>query len=146
MTSHEEIRNLLATYCELVDSGDAAGLAELFAHATLCSLDGQVWGRGREGVLDVWWPQIRLYEGTPRTQHVTANPRIEVDEEAGTATCHSAYIVFQATDDLPLQPIITGTYRDTFTRSDAGSWCFAERRYGVTTTGDLSQHMAGRVG
>ena len=146
MSAHEEIRALLARYCELVDSGDAEALADLFAEASLATLDGQVWGTGREAVLKVWWPQIRLYDGSPRTQHVTANSRIEVDEQAGTALSHSSYVVFQSTPDLPLQPIITGSYHDTFAISASGRWHFTQRGYGVSLTGDLTHHMAGRIG
>ena len=146
MTSADSIRNLLSTYCELVDSGDSEGLADLLADAELATLDGQVWGSGRDGVLSVWWPQIRLYDGSPRTQHVTANPVIEVDESAGTATCRSSYVVFQAAPRLPLQPIITGRYHDTFARGDDGAWRFTQRRYGISLTGDLSHHLGGPIG
>ena len=146
MTSAEQIRHLLARYCELVDAGDSEGLADLLADAELATLEGQVWGRGRDGVLRVWWPQIKLHDGSPRTQHLTVNPVVEVDEAGGTATCRSSYVVFQATDDLPLQPIITGSYRDSFARSSDGGWKFTERRYGVNQTGDLSHHLAGPIG
>lgn len=145
-SAHEQIRNLLSRYCECVDSGDSAALAELLADAELATLEGYVWGRGREGVLKAWWPQLHQYDGVPRTQHVTANPIIDVDDGAGVATCRSSYVVFQSTQDLVLSPIVTGTYHDSFARAADGSWHFTERRYGVSLVGDLSHHMRGRIG
>jgi hypothetical protein len=41
---------------------------------------------------------------------------------------------------LPLQPIITGSYRDRFEKVD-GAWRFSERRELVGETGDLSAHL-----
>ncbi len=59
--------------------------------------------------------------------------------------------MLQATDDLPLQPIITGRYVDRFSRTvgdapaggpaPAGAWHFVERRFAVDLVGDLSHHL-----
>ena len=65
---------------------------------------------------------------------------IEVDDEAGTATAQTYYTVLQATDELPLQPIITGRYRDTFHRLE-GSWWFDTRTMYVDQAGDLGYHL-----
>ena len=89
----------------------------------------------------MWDAQTMRYEGVPRTRHVTANPVIEADEASGIAEVSSSYVVFQGTDALPLQPIITGRYYDTFTRDDDGRWRFAQRRYAIDHVGDLSHHL-----
>lgn len=138
---HEAIRNLLGRYCELIDAGDMDGLVDLLAYAVLRDDAGNELGRGREGAARVY-AGVHLHpDGTPRTRHVTANSIIDVDEDAGTATARSAYIVFQATDTLPLQPIIAGRYRDRFARRD-GEWCFTERAFTVDLVGELGQHLA----
>ncbi|MDQ1696620.1 MAG: hypothetical protein QOJ03_1973 [Frankiaceae bacterium] len=144
--AHEEIRNLLGSYCALMDAGDFAGLAALFAGATLADEHGMVFATGADEVQRMWDAQTIRYgttehDGSPRTRHVTANPVIEVDEQAGTATCSSSYVVFQGTDDLPLQPIVTGRYADTFARDGDGTWHFAQRCYAVDHVGDLSHHL-----
>ena len=138
--AHEAIRNLLGKYCELMDAGQFAGLAELFAHATLADEHGNVFATGADEVHRMWDAQTILYDGAPRTRHVTANPVIDLDDQAGIAQVSSSYIVFQGTDDLPLQPIITGRYLDTFTRG-GGGWHFTQRRYAIDHLGDLSQHL-----
>lgn len=155
--AHEEIRNLLGRYCALMDAGDFAGLAGLFADATLADEHGTVFATGAGEVRTMWERQTVLHPSaapaahdtgpraehgrSPRTRHVTANPVIEVDEAAGTATCTSAYVVFQGTDTLALQPIVTGRYADTFARGADGRWRWTQRRYAVDHVGDLSQHL-----
>jgi 3-phenylpropionate/cinnamic acid dioxygenase small subunit len=137
----EAIRTLLYRYCELMDAGDFDGLAALFIDATLTDESGAVVAEGREGALRLWSKGTLLHEGSPRTRHITANSIIEVDEAAAIATARSSYVVFQATDALPLQPIITGRYRDKFARSVEGVWHFTERCFFVDQVGDLSNHL-----
>ncbi|MGW3496296.1 nuclear transport factor 2 family protein [Streptomyces sp. NPDC001020] len=79
-------------------------------------------------------------DGTPRTQHVTTNVAIEVDEQAGTAVSRSYVTVLQALPDLPLQPIAGGRYHDRFERRD-GQWRFVERRVRINLVGDVSRHL-----
>lgn len=139
--AHEQIRNLLGRYCELMDAGHFAGLAELFAHATLADEHGSVFATGADEMRTMWERQTILYNGTPRTRHVTANPVIDVDEASGIAEVSSSYVVFQGTEALTLQPIVTGRYYDTFTRDGSDRWHFAQRRYAMDHVGDLSHHL-----
>ena len=144
--AHEAIRNLLGNYCELMDAGHFAELADLFARATLADEHGNVFATGSDEMRAMWERQTILYpansraphDGRPRTKHVTANPVIHVDGD--NATCSSSYIVFQGTDDVPLQPIVTGRYADTFSRDETG-WHFTQRRYAIDHVGDLSHHL-----
>ena len=136
------IANLLYTYARLVDTGDYAGIGRLFAHARLTAEHSDMDVRGAEAIEAHYARTTRLYPDTrtPKTKHVMTNPIIEVDEEAGTATCHAYYTVFQATEALPLQPIITGRYEDRFERVD-GHWRYTEKKFFVDQIGDLSQHL-----
>jgi 3-phenylpropionate/cinnamic acid dioxygenase small subunit len=139
--SDTQITNLLYAYAECIDSGDLPGAAALFEHARLrvgrddATIDAA-------GILRFWTSFVILYpDGTPRTKHVTTNPIVEVDEDAGTATCRSYYTVFQQTDDFPLQVIVTGRYHDRFQRVD-GRWRFAYRDYTlIDQVGDVSHHL-----
>jgi 3-phenylpropionate/cinnamic acid dioxygenase small subunit len=138
--AHEAIRNLLGRYCELIDAGELDALADLFAEAVLRDDADNELGRGREGAAQVY-AGVRIHpDGTPRTRHLTTNSIIDVDEDAGTATVRSVYVVFQATDAVPLQPIIAGRYRDRFARRD-GEWHFTERAFGIDLVGNLSDHL-----
>jgi uncharacterized protein (TIGR02246 family) len=137
------VENLIARYAELVDTGDFAGLGEMFTDA-LFGGEGDAVVRGREAVEKIFRASVQVYDdGTPRTKHVTTNVRVEVDEGSGTAVSHSYVTVFQALPELPLQPIVAGRYRDVFERRD-GTWRFVERRFTTDLVGDVSHHL--RVG
>lgn len=138
---YEQIRNLLGTYTESMDGGRFADLAELFRDAKMVSESGDVIADGYDAIRQNYERGTQLYNGSPRTKHVTTNVVIELDEDTGTATARSAYVVFQGTEALPLQPIITGRYRDNFVRDDSGHWRFSQRMFFVDQIGDLSHHL-----
>ena len=142
LTDGDVIRNLLGTYCRLVDAGDFAGIGRLMADARVCDESGTVLASGSEQIAGLYRSLTRRYDdGTPLTQHVLTNTILEpVDDERVVA--RSSYLVLQATPDLPLQPIITGSYVDTFVRTNgADRWRFEERRFGLGRTGDVTQHL-----
>jgi 3-phenylpropionate/cinnamic acid dioxygenase small subunit len=137
--SHGMIENLIATYAELVDDGDFAGVGNLLAEATYTGGSGTV--SGRDPIEKMLRDNVIVYEdGTPRTKHITTNVAIEVDEEAGTAVARSYFTALQALPGLALQPIVSGRYQDRFKRRD-GEWCFVERRVRTDLVGDLSHHL-----
>ena len=142
MDDHRAIENLLYRYAERIDAGDFEGVAELFRHATIIAAGGQHRIEGYEAVLAMYRGFTRLYDdGTPRTQHIVSNARVEVDGDSAQA--HSRFTVLQATDALALQAIIAGHYADRFERVD-GAWRFAERAMIPTLYGDVSQHLLQR--
>jgi 3-phenylpropionate/cinnamic acid dioxygenase small subunit len=140
MSSATAITNLLYRYAELIDSGDLAGTAALFAQARVKVGDG--WLEGSAPMEALWRETVRIYPcGTPRTKHVVTNPIVEIDEAAGTATCRSYYTVIQAAENLPLQVICAGRYHDSFVR-DAAGWRFATRDYSLfDLAGNMSAHL-----
>ena len=140
--AHEAIRNLLGRYCEVMDAADWAALGALFDGAELAGPDGRVIAAGSDAVTAMYATGTRLYDGSPRTRHITANTIVEVD--GGAATARSSYVVFQAVDGFALQPIITGRYVDAFTQID-GTWRFARRQFFVDHVGDLSRHLTYEV-
>ena len=141
MNSATAITNLLYRYAELMDAGDLEAVAALFARARIKTGGGEM-VEGAAPMLALWQAHVRLYPcGTPRTKHVITNPIVEVDEQAGTATCRSYYTVFQATPDLPLQAICAGRYHDAFVRTE-GKCHFSGRDYSLLDlVGDLNQHL-----
>jgi 3-phenylpropionate/cinnamic acid dioxygenase small subunit len=138
-SSHRAIENLIARYAELVDDGDFAGLGLLLAEATFTGGGEPV--SGRDAIEKMFRDTLIVYaDGTPRTQHVTTNIAIEVDEQAGTAVSRSYVTVLQALPELPLRPIAGGRYHDRFERR-AGRWRFIERRVRINLVGDVSRHL-----
>jgi 3-phenylpropionate/cinnamic acid dioxygenase small subunit len=140
--SHHAITTLMYRYAECVDQADFEGLSELFAHGVL----GSTAAESEEGMTG---DQVgRFYAATNRvhpngtlcTRHVATNLLIDIDEQADRATARSYYVVFQATDRLPFQPIVGGRYDDRFERVD-GTWRFARRLVHVDQIGDMSEHL-----
>ncbi|OBC02196.1 nuclear transport factor 2 family protein [Mycobacterium sp. 852002-40037_SCH5390672] len=142
--SATEITNLIYTYAQLLDRGDLDAVARLFEHGRICGVeDGppETVFAGSARVREMYEMATRIYDdGTPKTKHNTTNVQLYIDEAAGTARSASYYCVTQATDDLPLQVIVTGHYKDTFHRVD-GAWCFDSRTMFVDQVGDVSRHL-----
>lgn len=142
--AEQQIAKLIYTYADRIDRGDFQGVSELFvdgaiAYAHDAPVDQQV--VGADAVLGSYQATTRLYDdSTPRSKHLTTNLSIDVDHLAGTAAAQSYYTVLQQTNELSLQPIISGTYTDTF-RIIEGNWCFAVRVIEVSHLGDLSKHL-----
>jgi 3-phenylpropionate/cinnamic acid dioxygenase small subunit len=134
------IENLIYSYAERIDAGDFAGVAALFRHGRIEAVPG-VFIEGEDQVLGLYESSTRRYDdGTPRTRHMTTNVMITVDDTGDTANARTYYTVFQQTEELPLQAIISGHYHDSFHLVD-GEWCFDTRQMFVDLTGDLSHHL-----
>lgn len=139
---HLAIPRLMFRYAELIDSGDFAGVGELFSDGVIEVTETGGIYTGRDEVRSMYEDWVRIYpdNGTPHTKHTTTNLQLEVDDERGTASCRSYVMVLQSTDDLPLQPILSGRYFDSFDRVD-GTWRFLRRRMTNEYLGNLSQHL-----
>jgi hypothetical protein len=147
LSDGDRICGLLGTYCHLIDAGDFAGLGDLMSAATLRTEDGALLATGAEEVAALYAGLVRIHAGgTPMTQHLVANTVFDEPGEDGTVRARSSYLVLQATPELPLQPVVTGTYVDTFGRDAAGRWRFTERRFGIGRAGDLSNHLTTSIG
>jgi 3-phenylpropionate/cinnamic acid dioxygenase small subunit len=137
------IQNLLNRYSDAVDRGDFEAVGEMFRHADVYFPgDGEPSVRAGTGDFARQlrkWIRVHPETGNPRTRHLCTNPIIDFDDDAH-ARCQTYFVVFQAADGFPLQPIITGSYVDRFEKVD-GRWRFRERRELVGQTGDLSAHL-----
>ena len=136
------ISNLLFEYARRIDSGDFAGVAELFRHGIISTPQGDV--VGYDAVLAMYRQSTRLYEdGTPGTRHLTTNLAITLDGEQ--ARCDSYFTVLQALPDFPLQTIISGRYEDELALVQ-DQWQFRCRRMFPDLLGDLSRHLLFELG
>lgn len=136
------IENLIYTYAERIDAGDLEGVAALFGKGRIISPEHGATFNGYDEVLALYQASCRIHEpqGTPLTRHLTSNVIIEVADSGAEAVARSCYTVFQATESLPLQAIISGRYRDSFSK-DADGWHFSSREMYVDLLGDCSQHL-----
>src|SRR5438105_401461 len=117
MSAQDDIRNLLYRYCEMIDAGNIDGLVDLFADAVLCGFEHDREWRGRDEIRAMYSVPGRgeRTAGTRRTKHITTNVLVEVDEDAGTATARSYWVLLTSeSPDTPIHITLAGTYRDRF--------------------------------
>jgi 3-phenylpropionate/cinnamic acid dioxygenase small subunit len=139
--SYHAITTLMFRYAECIDAADFDGLGELFASAAITNEGYPGAIAGRKAVAKLYRSTNRVHnDGTLRTRHLTTNVIVDIDEDADTATARSAFVVFQATPELPLQPIVTGRYHDRFARVE-GQWSFAARHILLEQRGDVRHHL-----
>ena len=139
--SHHAITALLYRYAEYIDAADFDGIGALFADGKITNEGYRGAIVGREAVRDLYKGTNRVHaDGTLRTRHLAVNVFVDIDEDAGTATARSAFVVFQATDALPLQPIVAGRYHDAFARASDG-WHFTHRHILLEQVGNVHEHL-----
>ena len=133
------VRQLLARYVHNVDDGKIDDNAELLADARFQV--GETVVEGREGVATFFRDNVQHHEdGTPRTWHALSNILIDVESDTAAKSV-SYFTVHQELPGLPLQPIVTGRYVDTFAFQD-GQWRFATRAVEPRLFGNVGFHVA----
>jgi hypothetical protein len=141
-SASEQISRLIFLCDQRNDDGDFDGVGELFAHGSIgVEGMGDEVASGAAAIAAQFRNATRVYEtGGARTHHLSTNLIIDVDEEAGTATCQSHYVMYQQTDELPLQPINAGRNFDEFARID-GEWRWTKRYIRVLLVGNMEHHL-----
>ena len=140
-SSYHAITTLMFRYAEYVDAADFEGIGALFAHGEMTTRGMKGAIVGADAVRDLYVHSNKVHEnGTLLTRHLTTNVVVDIDEGHNRAESRSTFVVFQATPTVPLQPIVTGRYRDRFARID-GDWWFAQREMDVGQIGNVSDHL-----
>ena len=134
-----DIERLLFRYAKCVDTADWDGLSELFRHARVyIAPDESLTG---DAVAKLWRSVNRVHpDGTLRTRHVVTNIVVDVADDGEHANVAAYFLVVQATENLPLQPIVAGSYDDTFHKVD-GKWAFETMRIDLDLVGNVSEHL-----
>lgn len=137
----DAVRTLLADYADAIDAGDFPRVAEILSGAEVQTEDGTVVAAGYDQVLAMYQGTTRLHaDGTPRTAHLVTNVVVEAGDGPDELRVRSRFVVLQATERVPLQPVVVGRYDDLFARTD-GVWHFSRRRMVPQLWGDVSDHL-----
>jgi hypothetical protein len=141
MSSVDEITNLIYEYYHRMDLGNYEGVASLYGETAQMrdGVTGASW-TGKDETFALWKGLVKIYDGIPLTKHCVTNVVVDVDEDAGTASAKCYVIEFQATEHLPLQPVIVGRWYDELERAD-GKWRFKTRTWFSDLVGNLSAHL-----
>jgi 3-phenylpropionate/cinnamic acid dioxygenase small subunit len=134
-----DIPNLLYRYAMLFDDGEFLACARLFDAGSVIAEGHAI--KGAENIAAMWSTWVQLYDGKPKTRHITTNPIIALSDDGQSATCQSQWTVIQAAPGYPLQIVASGRYEDKFAIT-GGAWAFTERNYAQSDlAGDLSAHL-----
>lgn len=136
--AHEEIRNLLGSFSEIMDAGDWGALGELFANGRIVDDRDRTIAAGTQQVVELWTAMVRTYDGSPCTRHLVSGPVVEIKETA--ATCRSSYLVSQQVPGGELRLIAGGRYLDKLHVRN-GRWTFTERKFFLDQEGDMTKHL-----
>ncbi|MCZ4519477.1 nuclear transport factor 2 family protein [Rhodococcus ruber] len=143
-SGYNAIANILARYAQRIDAADFDGVGDLFAKAVveMDGPEGRVRLEGADAVSGFFRASARVYEdGSTHTRHVITNLIIDVDEDAGTGSSSSSAVVLQAVEGvIALQPILVGSYDDTFERVGT-EWSISSRFLSIDLMGDVSKHL-----
>jgi hypothetical protein len=143
-----EIKGILHEYPRLTDKGDFEGVGRYYENVAQYLKDQKTgaWELRRAGLsvkagADAYAQIVRKFPDseTPKTRHLITNVVIE-DEGPDRARSECYIVVLQATQRLPLQAIIAGTFFDKFARRD-GRWRLVERYEDMELVGNLSEHL-----
>jgi uncharacterized protein (TIGR02246 family) len=133
----DEIREVMAHYCQALDACRFADVAGLFAEDGEWTTDyGAASGRGEiEALLTRTVP--KKGEG-PQRKHYIANIIIKVDGDAASSV--SDYLIIRESES-GLIPVMGGTYKDRFRKQD-GVWRFVRKELVHDIAGDMALKTA----
>jgi 3-phenylpropionate/cinnamic acid dioxygenase small subunit len=142
------IENLMHRYAELMDAGDASGLAAFFGDAEIVVEPGENVRPERVGSYRGRDQIYAFYGGDAAParagafMHMTTNSIVEVDEGAGTATARSYYAVLSRVAAGQIGVVVAGRYRDRF-ELVGSEWRFASRAYLTSLAGSALNALTG---
>jgi uncharacterized protein (TIGR02246 family) len=122
MEDKDAIREVMAKYCHALDACRFNEVAALFLPDGEWVTDYGV-ARGRAGIERLLSNTVPRKGEGPQRKHYITNILIHLNGD--TAQCVSDYLIIREADG-GLIPVMGGTYRDTFSRYEAG-WLFARK-------------------
>ena len=92
LEDREAIRNLIASYGPLADSGDAAGVALLWTGDGVYAVDGFPEARGHAAIAALITGPVHQALMARGCAHVLGAPMIDLDGDRASARCHSVVL------------------------------------------------------
>jgi 3-phenylpropionate/cinnamic acid dioxygenase small subunit len=141
----EAIRRIVLSYPEASDTGDLPGVGRFMDGVRLGHFglaDEEMAIGSADAAAEMYARSVVFYpDGLSHAKHLITNVDIGFSDGGQSARAHSTYVVLQARPELPLQPICTGRYDDTLSRTD-GSWRLVTRRECMDLKGELGFHVS----
>ncbi len=119
LEDREAIRDLIARYGPLADSGDAAGVAALFAPDAVYAVGGMGEAKGRAAIAALIDGPVHRALMAQGCAHVLTSPAIDLHGDLAKARCHS--VVF-AREGEGWRAVRVSANRWELARSAQGWW------------------------
>jgi uncharacterized protein (TIGR02246 family) len=138
--ARDAIRDLVARYNQLGDTGRVDALAQLFSNDAVLETPSDVC-RGRDGILALFASvasRTKSDAKIKRLRHFTATHAIDIDSaNEATGICYYQVLTENGLDHW-------GVYADRYVRGEDGLWLFAARTAGIDgmTPGGWAEQMA----
>ena len=117
LEDREAIRNLIASYGPLADSGDAEAVARLWTPDGVYAVDGFPEARGHAAIAALITGPVHQALMARGCAHVLGPPAIALDGERATARCHSVVL---ARAGETWEPVRVAANRWELTRTPEG--------------------------
>ena len=128
----DEIRELMAAYCQALDACRFADVAALFAEDAVWTTDyGEA--KGRKAIEEMFRSVVPVKGEGPQRKHYITNIIIKVDGD--TAKSVSDYLIIRESGK-DLIPVMGGTYKDKWVKRD-GKWWFQRKELQHDIAGDM---------
>lgn len=127
LEARNALLDLISGYAQGFDHHDPELLRSVFHEDAVLDL-GPIWGSYR-GIDEIMGAADQFWTGAPFMHHWMANPLVEIDLAAGTATGSSALDCLSTFTESGTSHI-GGRYRDKFVRVE-GRWVISERTLDV---------------
>ncbi len=137
LEDREAIRDLIASYGPLADSGDAYGVAKLWTEDGVYAVDGFPEARGRAAIAALIAGPVHQALMTRGCAHVLGSPSIDCDGDRATARCHSV-VLAKAVDGW--QPVRVAANRWELVRTAQG-WRVTRRDNALLDGGEAARAL-----
>lgn len=117
LEDREAIRNLIASYGPLADSGDAEGVARLWTEDGVYAVDGFPEARGHAAIAALITGPVHQALMARGCAHVLGPPVIDLDGDRASARCHSVVL---ARAGEAWEPVRVAANRWELTRTPEG--------------------------
>ena len=128
----DEIREIMAAYCQALDACRFADVAALFAEDAVWTTDyGEA--KGRKAIEEMFRSVVPVKGEGPQRKHYITNIIIKVDGD--TASSVSDYLIIRESGK-DLIPVMGGTYKDKWVKR-GGKWWFQRKELQHDIAGDM---------
>lgn len=137
MNDTEQIKNLLARYAELLNTGQFDEVGTLFPEGHIRIEGNPQTYSGSKEIAQMYRDTVQVPASGIDSLLFNTNLQLEIDGDTAVAR---SYFVALMQRPGQVVPVVAGRYRDKLQRRTEG-WRFSERVMNIDLVGDLDDHL-----